>query len=66
MSDTGYSEPQAARILSWSTKTLQRWRRNGAVGYSLTPGGRIRYTPEDLRRLVVAMKVEPQLGKPRV
>ena len=61
--DTGsFTEPQAARIAGVSQRTLRRWRKAGAVGYSLTPGGRIRYTAEDLHRLTVAMRVSPTLG----
>lgn len=58
-----FSEPQAARVLGVHISTLRRWRKAGAVGYSLTPGGRIRYSPEDLRRLMAAMQVAPTLGR---
>lgn len=65
MSDPlGMTEPQAARALNVHPRTLQRWRRRGAIGYTLTPGGRIRYSAEDVRRLLVAMRVEPTLGCP--
>lgn len=57
-----FSEPQAARILGVGARTLRRWRKAGAVGYSLTPGGRILYTAEDLHRLRSAMRVAPTLG----
>ena len=60
---TSFTEPQAARILSVGERTLRRWRKAGAVGYSLTPGGRVRYTPEDLFKLQVAMRVPPILGR---
>lgn len=59
------SEPQAARVLSISDRTLRRWREKGAVGYSLTPGGRIRYSSEDIRRLQLDMRVPPTLGPDR-
>lgn len=59
-----FTEPQAARIVGVGARTLRRWRKAGAVGYSLTPGGRILYTAEDLHRLARDMRVEPQLGRP--
>lgn len=63
MSDPGpFTEPQAARIVGVAQRTLRRWRKAGAVGYSLTPGGRIRYTPEDLHQLQRSMRVRPKLG----
>lgn len=60
----GMTEAQAARALGVHPRTLRRWRKQGAVGYSLTPGGRPRYTAEDIRRLINAMHVEPVLGRP--
>lgn len=60
----GMTEPQAARAVGVHPRTLRRWRQRGAVGYTLTPGGRIRYTSEDMRRLLLAMRVEPTLGTP--
>lgn len=63
MAEAGpFTEPQAARIVGVGQRTLRRWRKAGAVGYSLTPGGRIRYTLEDLRRLQLSMRVAPTLG----
>lgn len=63
MSDPQYlNEPAAARLLSVHPRTLRRWRRNGAVGHFLTPGGRIRYSLEDLRSLQSRMKISPTLG----
>jgi excisionase family DNA binding protein len=65
MSDPlGMSEPQAAEALSVHPSTLRRWRKNGAIGFTLTPGGRVRYSHEDVRRLLCAMRVEPTLGQP--
>lgn len=58
-----FTEQQAARILGVTDRTLRRWRSKGAVGYSLTPGGRIRYSSEDLRQLRTAMRVPPSLGQ---
>lgn len=57
------TEAQAARRLGVGARTLRRWRQQGAVGYSLTPGGRILYTQDDLRQIVQAMRVEPTLGR---
>lgn len=60
----GMSEPEAAKVLGVHPNTLRRWRQRGAIGFTLTPGGRVRYGSEDIRRLVRAMKVDPVLGKP--
>lgn len=57
-----FTEPQAARVFGVSARTMRRWRTAGAVGYSLTPGGRVLYTVADLDRLRAAMHVEPMLG----
>lgn len=62
----GMTEAEAARSIGVNTRTLRRWRRKGALGYMLTPGGRIRYSSEDLRRLLHNMKVDPELGDPLV
>lgn len=43
-----HSEAQAARILGVSARTLQRWRLAGRIGHYRTPGGRIRYSVEQL------------------
>lgn len=59
----GMSEAEAARIVGVHPDTLKRWRRRGAVSYVITPGGRIRYKPEQLRQLIAAMGVEAHLGK---
>jgi predicted site-specific integrase-resolvase len=59
----GLSEPEAARVIGVHPDTLKRWRRRGAVGFVLTPGGRIRYTTEQLHQLRAAMRVDAQLGK---
>ncbi len=58
----GYTEPQAAQALNIHPCTLRRWRKRGAIGFTLTPGGRIRYSSEDVRRLIQAMHVDPALG----
>lgn len=60
----GMSEPEAAKVLGVHPNTLRRWRKRGAIGFTLTPGNRVRYGSEDIRRLVRAMKVDPKLGRP--
>lgn len=60
---TVFTEPQAARVVGVHPRTLRRWRAAGAIGHSITPGGRIRYTVEDLRRLTLAMRVPAALGR---
>lgn len=57
------TEPQAARSLGINPRTLARWRKAGAVGYSLTPGGRVFYVADDLHRLRLNMRVSPTLGQ---
>lgn len=59
----GMTEAKAAEMLGVSEATLKRWRRMGAVGYRMLPSGGVRYSEEDLHRLIASMKVEPQLGK---
>ena len=59
----GYTEPETARQLGIGERTLRRWRQAGAIGFSITPGGRIRYTTEDIYRLRAGMIVAPRLGK---
>lgn len=59
----GMDEAEAARVVGVCKDTLRNWRKDGKVGYTLTPGGRIRYTPEQLHQLVRSMKVEAKLGK---
>lgn len=56
------SEPQAARVLGIHHDTLRRWRKKGAVGFVLTPGGRVRYLVDDVVRLQTAMRVPATLG----
>ena len=56
------TEPQAARLLGVSAKTLYRWRKAGAVGHVLTPGHKIRCRPKHIARLLADMEVEPILG----
>ena len=57
-----FTEPQAAELLGVAARTLRRWRKAGAVGHFLTPGGRVLYAAADLERLTVSMRVEPMLG----
>lgn len=59
----GMSEAEAARVVGVHPDTLRNWRKRGAVGYTLTPGGRVRYTSEQLRQLIGAMRVDAQVGK---
>jgi len=56
------TETRAAGMVGVSARTLRRWRKAGAVSYSLTPGGRIFYSAEDLIQLRSAMHVEAIVG----
>jgi predicted site-specific integrase-resolvase len=51
------TEPQAAAALRVSAKTLARWRQAGRVSYDCTPGGRIRYSWDDIVALRRSMRV---------
>ena len=43
-----HDEKSAARILGVSARTLRAWRKGGKIGYYRTPGGRVRYSVEQL------------------
>lgn len=57
------TEPQAAAALRISTKTLQRWRRAGRTSHQRTPGGRIRYSWDDVLALRRSMQVSSNVPK---
>jgi len=44
----GYDEKTAARILGVAPRTLRAWRVAGKVSHHRTPGGRVRYTMDQL------------------
>lgn len=46
-----YDEKQAARILDVTARTLRRWRKDGKVSFYRTPGGRVRYSTDQLLEL---------------
>lgn len=52
-----YDEKAAARILNVAPRTLRRWRKAGHVGYHVTPGGRVRYSVDQLLELQSASRV---------
>jgi predicted site-specific integrase-resolvase len=52
-----HDEKQAARILEVSTKTLARYRKSGLIGHFRLPGGRVRYSTEQLHAFVAATRV---------
>lgn len=54
-----FDEQQAARVIGVSSRTLRAWRKAGKVGYHRTPGGRIRYTVDQLTDLQRAGRVAP-------
>ncbi len=47
-----YDEPAAARILEMTPKTLARYRKKGAIAHYRLPGGRIRYSADQLADFV--------------
>lgn len=58
MSTQDWTEPQAARILGVSARTLRRWRAKGEVEFMRTPGGRIRYSDDSLLDFRRKMRVK--------
>lgn len=54
-----YDERQAARILGVDPRTLRKWRGDGVIGFHRLPGGRIRYTADQLVAFKLATRVSP-------
>ena len=54
-----YDEACAAHLLGVSIVTLRRWRRKAAIGHYRLPGGRIRYSPEQLEQFRHSCLVPP-------
>jgi len=54
-----HDEKSAARILGVAPRTLRRWRIEGKIGHYRLPGGRVRYTVQQLIDLQRASKIEP-------
>jgi excisionase family DNA binding protein len=52
-----YDEKAAARILNVAPRTLRRWRIDGKVSHHRTPGGRVRYSTDQLLELQLAGRV---------
>lgn len=61
MADFEYTEQQAARLLAVGVATLRRWRRGGAIGHHRYPGGRIRYTLDQIADFKTACRVAPTI-----
>lgn len=59
-----YDEAQAARIVGVTTRTLRAWRKRGAIGFHRTPGGRIRYTVDQLVELQRMTRVNAASDRP--
>ncbi|WP_367305067.1 helix-turn-helix domain-containing protein [Sphingomonas tagetis] len=55
--DDVWSEEQAAQQLRVHARTLRRWRQGGKVPFCRTPGGRVRYTFEQLVQIGAEMQV---------
>lgn len=58
MADPLLTEAQVAAHVRVHPRTVRRWRMAGLVTYERTPGGRIRYTLDDLILLQSRMHVE--------
>jgi predicted site-specific integrase-resolvase len=52
-----HDEKQAARILEVSAKTLSRYRKAGLIGHFRLPGGRVRYSTEQLVAFAASTRV---------
>lgn len=57
-----YDEKAASRILGVSSRTLRAWRKAGKVDHYVTPGGRIRYSTEQLVDLQRGSRVVSEAG----
>lgn len=55
-------EKSAARILAMAPRTLRRWRVKGKVPHHRTPGGRIRYTVDQLIEFQRSLRVGAEEG----
>lgn len=53
-----YDEKAAARILGVAPRTLRAWRTDGKVAHYRTPGGRVRYSLDQLLALKCGGLVE--------
>lgn len=60
MNDADYDEAQAARVLDVSAVTLRRWRLAGEIGHYRMPGGRIRYSADQLANFRARCRVDPR------
>jgi predicted site-specific integrase-resolvase len=52
-----HCEKSAARILGVSTKTLAGYRKSGLIAHYRLPGGRVRYSTEQLAEFVASTRV---------
>lgn len=43
-----FDEKSAARIMGVVPRTLRNWRKAGKIGFYRTPGGRVRYSIDQL------------------
>ncbi len=59
----GFDEKAAARIIGIAPRTLRAWRKAGKVGHYLTPGGRIRYTMDQLLDLQRGARIHVTSGR---
>lgn len=58
---TWYDEKAAARILGVAPRTLRAWRKAGKISHHRTPGGRVRYTLDQLLAVQVGGRIDAQL-----
>lgn len=54
-----FTEGQAARMLGVSAVTLRRWRGLGVIGHHRMPGGRIRYSLDQIANFRSRCRVDP-------
>lgn len=53
------SEPEAARVLDVSLRTLQRYRKAGVIGFHRKHTGRIYYSVDQLTEYRTRCRVNP-------
>jgi excisionase family DNA binding protein len=54
-----FDEKSAARVLGVTSRTLRTWRKAGQIGFHQLPGGRIRYSMDQLIEFQRACRVAP-------
>ncbi len=51
-----HTEKQAAHVLGVAPRTLRRWRKSGLIMFYELPGGRIRYSTEQIAAFILSRR----------